>query len=99
MLNLNNMEEIVQPVHGDLGPLPPPPPLPTDLAQFKKLKRAMDNDGVGTMSAYMALKKTQLEQEATHVIDAEEEDLGKIDDTVAIVGGIIQHIPKRLNIF
>ncbi|KAL8098505.1 hypothetical protein AgCh_031323 [Apium graveolens] len=48
-----NVEEIVQPVHGDLGPLPPPPPLPTDLAQFKKLKREMDNDGVGTMSTVM----------------------------------------------
>ncbi|KAL8116578.1 hypothetical protein AgCh_022925 [Apium graveolens] len=52
-----NVEEIVQPVHGDLGTLPPPPPLHTDLAQFKKLKRAMDNDGVDTMSVYMALKK------------------------------------------
>lgn len=52
-----NVEEIVQPVHGDLGSLPPPPPLPTDLEQFKKLKRAMDNDGVGTIGAYMALKK------------------------------------------
>ena len=41
----------------DLGQLPPPPPLPTDLGQFKKLKRVIDNDGVGTMAAYMALKK------------------------------------------
>ncbi|KAL8094405.1 hypothetical protein AgCh_036076 [Apium graveolens] len=46
----------------------------------------MDNDGVGTMGAFMELKETQLEQEATHVTNAEEEDLGKIDDTVAIVG-------------
>lgn len=84
------VEEIVPPLPTDLGPLPPPPPLPTDLGQFKKLKRAIDNDGVGTMGAYMALKKSQQELEATnHVMDAEAEDMGNIDDTIGFVAGIL----------
>ncbi|KAL8132402.1 hypothetical protein AgCh_008051 [Apium graveolens] len=87
-----NVEEIVQPVHGDLGPLPPPPPLPTDLAQFKKLKREMDNDGVGTMGTYIALKKLSWNRKPHMSLMLKKKIWGKLM-TLTIVGDTTK--PKR----
>ena len=80
-----NIEETVLP--------PAPPPLPADLGQFKKLTRVVDNDGVGTMAPYMALKKAQREQEAAQeaarVLGDAEEDVNTHDGTIETTPGLI----------
>lgn len=71
--------------------LPPPPPLPTDLQPFQQLKRA-DNDGIGTMAAYLSLRKSQQEKKETHINhdhnDEAADGNGNGDDIVALSTGI-----------
>ncbi|KAL8107919.1 hypothetical protein AgCh_024355 [Apium graveolens] len=54
--------------HGDTLSSPTPPSLPTDIHQFKQLKRVPLNHGVGTMAAYNKLHQSKKNRE-----DAEKE--------------------------
>lgn len=43
--------------------LPPPPPIPTDIEQFKQLRRA-DTNAIGSMTSYLEMQKRKRDQKA-----------------------------------
>lgn len=51
--------------------IPPPPPLPTGLHEFNQIKRAYNNDGVGTMEAFLKMRQSEKEQETAEDNDAD----------------------------
>ena len=56
--------------------VPPPPQLPSTLQELKQIKRAYNNDGVGTMEAFVKMRQSLKEKEQEAASNAEDNYAG-----------------------